>query len=147
MRANVCLKHSLNSETVEVNFCFQMGHRTDTPNPGLSLEFRDGWYVWANLTQKTLMYGLNSDGWERVKMLSKRFFPFLSYMGQFVTIHGLCAADILNTANIEYIELSCYHTLYAKHLKDTNIACIEDLRLLNCIYACLFPIQLWPQCL
>ena len=32
-------------ETIEVNFNFRMGHGTDTPNFGLSLEFRDGWHL------------------------------------------------------------------------------------------------------
>ena len=39
-------KDSWNSGTIEVNFHFRAGHRTDAPNPGLYREFRDGWHLW-----------------------------------------------------------------------------------------------------
>ena len=58
-------------------------------------------------------------------------------------MHRLCAADIIYTSyttNIEYVEISCYHTLYANYLKDTNFVCIEDLHLLNCMLPCLHPV-------
>ena len=38
-------KDSWNSRTIEVNFHFRVGHRTDAPNPRLSREFRDSWHL------------------------------------------------------------------------------------------------------
>ena len=139
------LKDSWNSRTVEVNFHFWVGHVRDAPTPGLSQEFWDCPRNFGNVS--TFIWQPNirdTDLWpEYILMVGKESNCYKEGLSLFVmheTVchykHQLCATDFLctsYTANIEYIQISCYHALYAKHLKDTSIICIKDLHLLNCV--------------